>query len=152
MEAQEVLQGIGLFEGLDRDEVVSVAEVCQVRSFLKGELVFGEGSLGNELYIVRSGRVVIQMGGRGCSPATTLQVVEPNQIFGELALIDEESRSAAARALTDCEILILPRENLYRVFETNRHIGQVVMRNIAAVVASRLRKTNLQLMVSEAWR
>jgi len=152
MDVQRVLQGIALFDGLDRDEIDSVAKVCRQRSLRRGELVFGEGSLGNELHIVGSGRVVIQMGGRGCSPATALQVVEPNQIFGELALIDEESRSAAARALTDCEILILPRENLYRVFETNRHIGQVVMHNIAAVVASRLRKTNLQLLVSEAWR
>ncbi len=152
MDIQEILQGIELFQGLSLDEIDSVAQVCEQRSYRRGELVFSEGSTGDELYIVKSGKVAIQMMGRGHNPATVIHVVEPNQIFGELALIDRESRAAGAKAITDCVILILPREDLYHVFEANHHIGQVVMHNIATVVASRLRKTNLQLLGSESWR
>ena len=152
MEIEEILQGIELFQGLSRDEIDSVAQVCQERSYRRGELVFSEGSTGDELYIVKSGKVAIQMRGRGHRPATVIHVVEPNQIFGELALVDQERRAAGAKAISDCEILILLRQDLYRVFEANHHIGQVVMRNIAVVVASRLRKTNLQLLATESWR
>jgi len=152
MGIQEILEGIGLFQGLSREEVECVTQVCQERNYQQGELIFSEGSLGNELCIVKSGKVAIQIVGRGYSPATIIHIVEPNQIFGELALIDQERRSASAKAISDCEILVLPREDLYRVFDLNPHIGQLVMHNIATVVASRLRKTNLLLQASESWR
>jgi len=152
MSIQEVLQGVGLFQGLSQFEIESVAQVCREKSYRRGELVFGENSTGDELYIVKSGKVALQMGGRGHQPSTVVHMVEPGQVFGEFALIDRESRAAGAKAVTDCEILILPREDLYRVFELSHHIGYVVMHHLAAVLASRLRKTDLQLLASESWK
>jgi len=152
MDIQEILQGIEIFQGLSRSEIDSVAQVCQERSYRQGELVFSQGSTGDELYVVKSGRVAIELGGRGHSPATVIHVVEPNQVFGELALIDKDRRAAGAKAMSDCEIVILPREDLHRVFEANHHIGHVVMHNIATVVASRLRKANLELVAIQSWK
>ena len=152
MDIPEIFGGIELFQGLSWHEIDSIAQVCQERSYRRGELIFSEGSTGDELYIVKSGKVAIQMGGRGHNPATVIHLVEPNQIFGEMALIDQENRAAGAKAISDCEILLLPREDLDSVFEANPHIGHVVMHNIATVVASRLRKTNLQLLASQSWK
>lgn len=152
MEIQEILQGVEIFQGLSGDKLDSVALVCQERSYRQGELIFSEGSTGNELYIVKSGKIAIQMMGRGYSPAIVIHIIEPNQVFGELALIDGGSRSASAKAISDCEVLILPRQDIYRVFDENHYIGHVVMHNLATLVASRLRKSNLQLLASQSWK
>jgi len=152
MSIEEVLQGVSLLDGLSPFELSSVAQVCLEKSYRQGELVFSEGSTGDELYIVKSGRVALQKAGRGFEPAMVFHYVEPGQVFGELALIDRENRSAGAKAITDCEILILPREDLHRVFEMSHRIGYLVMHNTAAMLSSRLRKTNLQLLASESWK
>lgn len=152
MGISEIFGGIELFHGLVGYEIDSIVQVCQERSYRRGELIFSGGSTGDELYIVKSGKVAIQMGGRGHSPATVIHVIEPNQVFGEMALIDQESRAASAKAINDCEVLLLYRNDLSRVFEANPHIGHVVMHNLAAVVSSRLRKTNLQLLASQSWK
>lgn len=152
MEIDDILRSMELFRGLNDQEIASVAAVCGTRHYDWGELVFAEGSVGDELFIIREGKVAIVAGGRGCNPATLLQVVEPYQVFGELGLIDQDSRAASVRSISDCEILVLTRADLDRVFESNHRIGEVVMRNIAAIVARRLRKTNLQLIAAESWR
>ncbi|MFC1925642.1 cyclic nucleotide-binding domain-containing protein [Chloroflexota bacterium] len=152
MDIAEIFGEIDLFQGLSRYEIDSVVQVCQERSYRRGELIFSGGSTGDELYIVKNGRVAIQMGGRGHSPAALIHVVEPNQVFGEMALIDQENRAASAKAMIDCEVLILYREDLNRVFDENPHIGHVVMQNLASVVSLNLRKTNLQLMASQSWK
>jgi len=152
MSIEEVLQRTDLFKGLDNFELSNVANVCQEKSYKQGELIFSEGSTGDELYVIRSGRVALQKAGRGFEPAIVVHVAEPGQVFGELALVDRESRAAGAKAITDCEILVLPRENLHRVFEMSHRTGYTVMHNVAAMLSSRLRKTNLQLLASESWR
>ena len=149
---QEVLGRVDLFNGLDQQELERVADVCHQRSCRQGELVFGQDSAGDELYVVKSGKVVLQIKGRGHQPATVVHMVEEGQVFGEVALIDGESRAAGATAVSDCDMVILPREDLCRVLEADDHIGYVVMRNLAAILASRLRKANLQLMASESWK
>ena len=83
---------------------------------------------------------------------TTAKARTKSEVFGELALIDRETRSAGAKAITDCEILILTGEDLHRVFEMSHRIGYLVMHNTAAMLASRLRKTNLQLLASDSWK
>ena len=152
MSIEEILQGVNLFSGLSQFELNSVAQVCREKSYRQGELIFSENSTGDELCVIKSGRVALQKAGRGFEPAIVVHVAEPGQVFGELALIDRESRAAGAKAITDCEILVLPREDLHRVFETSHRIGYMVMHNTAAMLASRLRKTNLQLLASESWK
>lgn len=152
METVEILRNIELFRGLDFQETASVAEVCRSRRYERGELIFAEGSLGDELFIIREGKVAIVAGGRGCNPATLLQVAEPYQVFGELGLVDQDSRATSVSSISGCEILVLARQDLDRVFGSNHRIGEVVMRNIAAIVARRLRKTYLQLIAAESWR
>lgn len=97
----------------------------------------------------------IQVEGRGHTPATVIHVVEKNQIFSEMALIDQESRAPSTKAMSDCEVLVLYRDDINRIFESNphiAHIGHVVMHNLALVVSSNLRKTNLQLLANQSWR
>ena len=71
----------------------------EARSFKAGSVIFREGDEANELFVVKSGQVRIQIGNR------TVTELGQESIFGEMALIDSEPRSATATALTDVELV-----------------------------------------------
>ena len=97
-----------------------------------GSIIFREGDEAHELFVIKSGRVRIQLGNR------TLTELGPESIFGEMALIDDETRSATAVAITDVEIVpVGERQFLFLVSQTP-YFALKVMR----VLAQRLRATN----------
>jgi CRP-like cAMP-binding protein len=97
-----------------------------------GSIIFREGDEATELFVVKSGQVRIQLGNR------TLTELGSDSIFGEMALIDNEPRSATAIAITDVEIVpIGERQFLFLVGQTP-YFALKVMR----VLAQRLRATN----------
>jgi CRP/FNR family transcriptional regulator, cyclic AMP receptor protein len=97
-----------------------------------GGIIFREGDEAHELFVIKSGQVRIQLGNR------TLTELGPDSIFGEMALIDNEPRSASAIALTDVEIVpVGERQFLFLVSQTP-YFALKVMR----VLAQRLRKSN----------
>jgi CRP/FNR family transcriptional regulator, cyclic AMP receptor protein len=97
-----------------------------------GGIIFREGDEATELFVVKSGQVRIQLGNR------TLTELGPDSIFGEMALIDNEPRSASAIAITDVEIVpVGERQFLFLVSQTP-YFALKVMR----VLAQRLRNSN----------
>lgn len=102
------------------------------RSFKAGETIFREGEEANELFIVKSGSVMISVDGR------VLDELRENDLFGEMALIDNSPRAATATALTDVELIpIDEKQFLFSVDETP-YFALTVMR----IMAERLRKQN----------
>ena len=97
-----------------------------------GGIIFREGDAASELFVIKSGQVRIQLGNR------TLTELGPDSIFGEMALIDNEPRSATAVAITDVEVVpVSERQFLFLVSQTP-YFALKVMR----VLAQRLRKSN----------
>ena len=74
------------------------------RSFNAGEVIFREGDPAEELYVVQSGLVRIKTGKQ------VLETLGPNSIFGEMALIDAQPRSATAVAVTDATVAPIREE------------------------------------------
>jgi len=102
-----LLGRVPVFETLGPDEIVHVADVAVPRSFRAGEVVFREGDDSNTGYIVRSGHaraVREHADGR----QITLATFGPGDIFGELAMFDDERRSATVEAIDDLEVLGIP--------------------------------------------
>ncbi|THD49513.1 MAG: cyclic nucleotide-binding domain-containing protein [Bradyrhizobium sp.] len=84
-----------------------------VRAFKQGEVIFREGDKASELYVIKSGQVDITSGNRH------LATLGDNGIFGEMALIDKEPRSATVTAATDVEIVAVDeRQFLFLVSQT----------------------------------
>jgi CRP-like cAMP-binding protein len=82
-------------------------------SYEAGAVICREGDPGDTMYIVQSGEVEIQAGGR------VVEVVGPEGFFGEMALIDQAPRSAAVIARTDCVLSsITQKQFLFMVEET----------------------------------
>jgi CRP/FNR family cyclic AMP-dependent transcriptional regulator len=104
-------------------------ETWRVRA---GGVIFREGEQADELFVIKSGYVRIQIGNRMVAELTA------DDIFGEMALIDSEPRSATAVAITDVELVpITEKQFLFLVGQTP-YFALKVMRTLA----QRLRVTN----------
>jgi CRP-like cAMP-binding protein len=104
----------------------------EARSFKAGNVIFREGDEANELFVVKSGQVRIQIGNR------TVTELGQESIFGEMALIDSEPRSATATAITDVELVPVSEKQFLFLVSQTPYFALKVMR----VLAQRLRMTN----------
>lgn len=99
--------------------------------FADGRVVFIRGDAGDKAYIVESGRIDIREGGR------VIEAMEPGEIFGELALIDGEPRSASAVAVGPTRLLVIEREAFFAHLRDNPDFALAVMRLMARRLRSR---------------
>jgi CRP-like cAMP-binding protein len=105
------------------------------RQFQAGEKIFLEEDAGNAMYMVRSGRVdVITYG-------IVLENVRAGGIFGEMALIDDGPRSAAAMAAEPTEVVAIDKPTFLAVVRDDPQFALKVM----GLLATRLRRTNKQI-------
>jgi CRP/FNR family transcriptional regulator len=135
--AVELLRSVPLFSDLEQGELERFSLVAVPRSFPAGTRVFHEGDESDACYIVRSGSFRVtreHSDGR----AITLASLGPGDIFGELAMLDGEVRSASVEALTDGELLALPGGEVRSLLA--RH-PEITVKLVAALVR-RLRVAN----------
>jgi CRP/FNR family transcriptional regulator len=135
--AVDLLQSVPLFAELDPEELERFSRVAVPRSFPSGTRVFHEGDHSDACYIVRSGSFRVTRehpDGR----AITLANLIAGDIFGELAMLDGEVRSASVEALDDGELLALPGADVRALLA--RH-PEITVKLVAALVR-RLRQAN----------
>jgi CRP-like cAMP-binding protein len=101
-------------------------------SFAAGSFIFEEGTPGDVMYVVQEGTVEIRHKGK------LLAAVEPGGVFGEMALIDNEPRSATAAARTGCRVVPVDRKRFTFLIQQTPYFALEVMR----VLADRLRRMN----------
>jgi CRP/FNR family transcriptional regulator, cyclic AMP receptor protein len=104
-------------------------ETWRVRA---GGVIFREGEQADELFVIKSGYVCIQIGNRMVAELTA------DDIFGEMALIDSEPRSATAVAITDVELVPITENQFLFLVGQTPYFALKVMRTLA----QRLRVTN----------
>ena len=107
----------------------------EAQFFKAGSTIFREGDEANELFVIKSGQVRIQIGNR------TVTELAADNIFGEMALIDREPRSATAVATTDVEVVPVSEKQFLFLVSQTPYFALKVMR----VLAQRLRVTNKTL-------
>jgi CRP-like cAMP-binding protein len=135
-----LLHRVPAFSALADDDLARVAEVAVPRSFGSGEVVFHEGDQSNTCYVVRSGHArAIREHPDGRS--LTLAHFGPGDIFGELAMFDDESRSATVEALEPMEAIAILGGDMRRLL---REYPDIAVKLIVAL-GRRLRETNERL-------
>ena len=108
-------------------------DTSKARSFVAGTSIFEKGDQGREMYVIKEGEVDIVI------DDFHFETVLPDGIFGELSLIDQETRIASAIARTDCTLQAIDkRQFLFLVQETPLFAIQVM-----AEMANRLRGVDL---------
>src|SRR4051812_28061437 len=117
-----LLGRVPVFEGLGPVELGRVADVAVPRSFGAGEMVFREGDDSDTCYVVRSGHaraVREHADGR----QITLATFGPGDIFGELAMFDDERRSATVEAIDDLDVLAILGRDMRRLMTAHPQIA-----------------------------
>jgi CRP-like cAMP-binding protein len=135
-----LLRTVPLFSTLADEDVVQVAAVTVPRSFGAGEVVFREGDRSDTCYVVRSGRaraVREHQGGR----TITLATFGAGDIFGELAMFEDESRSATVEALEETEACAILGGDMRRLLREHPEIAVKLL----GALGRRLRETNDRL-------
>ena len=130
-----------LFAELGPEDAEVVLKACEERNLVGGEELFRENDPGDSIFIVQSGRVDIFKNIRG-DVDRSLASFGPGDVIGEMSFIDGARRSATARTTETSEFLLLSRQSFARVQKERPDIAAAVFRNMAAIVASRLRTTN----------
>ncbi|MCY3642730.1 MAG: Crp/Fnr family transcriptional regulator [Acidimicrobiaceae bacterium] len=105
-----------LFAELDDEQLERIAIAGSVMSLRRGVVLFEEGDEPGEFYLVLSGRVAIAQESTD-GRESLLAVLGPGELFGEMAFLDGYNRSAQARALEESSVLMVPYEELRRLYE-----------------------------------
>jgi len=128
-----------LFAGLPRRLLARLGTRFLEKSYSPGEIVFQEGDPGRALFVVVEGTVEITQG----TPQGefVLRTLGPGDAFGEIALIDNFPRSASARTASLARLLILYKTDFDDLMDGNSQITNVVMRNLAHLLAVYARRT-----------
>ena len=111
-----MLQGSPLFRGLPPATLERIAALAGQRGYRRGEIVFSAGDAGDALFGVVSGRIRISAGSAD-GREIFLNIMEPGDSFGEIALLDGGTRTATATATEPSELVSIRREPFFELLE-----------------------------------
>lgn len=155
-----ILRQTDTFYGLTDSQLEMVASICSEVSCESDDVLFEENSASDELYVIVSGEIDIIIGSsptrepsREDRQPLTIATLRRGQIFGEIALVDQGLRSAAARcASPKARLLVIPRDRLVALCDNYPDLGYRLMRNIAADLAFKIRGTDLKVREQILWQ
>ena len=147
------IRDIPLFRGLDDRQLATVASVLKERQVGPGVAILAEGERSRSVYVLTSGSVGtskrLGLEAQGASLRTREKVLvhlRAPQFFGEMGLLSDLERSATITTDTDCELLELTRPDFEAVTRSDPALGFLLVRNIAVVLAERLRRSDLDVL------
>jgi CRP-like cAMP-binding protein len=139
----------GLGVDLTKEELQQVANLAEVLEFKKGARILEENSVSRDLYIIQEGTVSVRMDIPAIYKFEEIIARENHcEIFGELAFISGERRSASIQAETKVTLLQIRYDSLMALFAESPIIGYKIMRNIAVIVTKRIAERNKMLRKS----
>jgi len=135
-----ILKKIPLFMNLNMELLKDISEITEEKHYYAGQIVFEEGDIGDEMYLIYSGKVKIFKRGKNREEIVLSELGEKGY-FGEMALLDDAPRSASAMVLESAVLSVLTREKLYAIIYEKPEIAIEVCR----ILSSRLRDANDRL-------
>ncbi|HZR41778.1 MAG TPA: cyclic nucleotide-binding domain-containing protein [Ktedonobacteraceae bacterium] len=137
---EDALARVDLFSGLRKKELQEVASCCRENTYRPGSVLISQGEKGLGLFILTKGTVRITRANSPDGAEQVLGTVEAGNIFGEMALLDDQPRSATVTAVDEVTALVVPfwdfRIILRRLLRSDPDVGLELM----AVLSRRLRK------------
>ncbi len=141
----QALQTMRFTRGMRPEHLAKLASIAFESNFAEGAKVFSEGDLGDVLYLIREGRVSLEMHvpGRG---RITILTIGPGQILGWSAMFPHKRKTASARTLMATQAIAINTLQLREVCHQDHDFGYEVMWRVADVIADRLKATRLQVL------
>lgn len=119
-----LLKNSSIFQACKEVDLVEIASICQEETVDANVSLFEKGDPGNCIYFIYKGQVSIHDGEH------ELAVLSENEIFGELSVLDSDTRSASATTLTECILLKIEQEDFYDVIATSTDILKGIMKTL----------------------
>ena len=136
----EFLKSVNIFSDLSDPNLESIKSLCKTRSYPKSSMIILEEEMGDVVFIVIAGTVKItRVNDEG--KEVILALLGVGEVFGEMAILDGESRSANALAQENCEVITINREDFLDIIKTNNKVAL----NLMTELAVRLRKSDQQI-------
>ena len=126
------LKSIDLFRALPSEELAQIAEIAEEQPLAAGDQVFAQGEPGDALYLIVEGKVKVHQGNK------ELVRLGERDVFGEMAVLDSEPRSASVTAVEDTVLLKIGRDDFRDILGERPEIAMGVMK----VLTRRLRETS----------
>ena len=127
-----ILKSLAIFSESPETILSELAPLMQEDEVEQGTVLFKEGDTGDCMYIIYKGQVKIHKG------STTLAILKEKEVFGELSLLDSETRSASATANSDCFLFKIDQEPFYELMETRPEVAKGFIK----ILCHRLRAQN----------
>lgn len=131
------LSKIPLFFGLEPHELRVVLSLCKSQDVRQGDTIFHERDPSHNMFILLSGQVYIVTDRSGI-----IACLSPCDIFGEIGLITQRTRSASAVAKTDCKLFRIDHVEFNFLAGKNPRISSILMRNISTNLANHVVRMN----------
>jgi len=128
--ATDVLSKVPLFSQLASADLQRVVDVARDRAYPKNSVILFEDDPGDALYVVAKGQVKVVLIGED-GREVILSVLGEGEFFGEMALIDDEPRSAHVIAMEDSTLYVLRREDFQGILEHAPGIGLALLRELS---------------------
>jgi len=139
-----ILNRIALFGGLSDKQLYTVFRLLERVHYDRGEFIFEAGDPPSDIYIVWTGSVELVLDAGGNSLAEAVFTV--GECFGETAVIGIERHTASAVAKEDTELIVLPREGLFSLWDTDKEVFGMLVLNIAREACRRLGRADEVLL------
>lgn len=147
MNADE-LKSIAVLQTMDRDARSRLAAALEPKDYAEGQAVFAEGDPGDSMYFIVSGCIRIEKRAQaGAASNKTLAVLECGDYFGEMALLDQKPRSAAAVAAGPVKVLRLSKAAFDTLQQGGGQAGLDVLFAMIRTSSERIRRLSAQLVV-----
>ena len=139
-EKRQIFEQHFLFGRLSTDEIDPLIGYTRVEQYPAGREIFNKGSPGQSVMAVLRGSIKISSRSND-GKEVVFRIINRGEIFGEIAALDGEERSADAAAMTDCELLVLNRRDFLRMLENRADLCMIMLR----ILCRRLRQTSEQV-------
>jgi CRP-like cAMP-binding protein len=133
-----------LFTGLEGEEILRLIELSELQKYEAGEAIVTEGSEGDAIFILYEGEISVCTQNDKEQTIVLANVSDRGAFFGEVAAVDPGPRSATVVADTRASLLVLSLDALEQFYGEFAQARFIVLRNIARVLARRLRNANVQ--------
>ena len=124
-----------IFRGMNKSFVKKIMNVSTTESYEQGELLFKQGDLANQFYILLKGRIKLTLGEAGQS---VYIVSHAGEAFGWSSLIDRETYTASAECMTPAKLLRFDQEKVLKILEEDPANGLVFFKRLADILGNRL--------------
>ncbi|WP_394941712.1 Crp/Fnr family transcriptional regulator [uncultured Ilumatobacter sp.] len=138
MAHEDILARTDFFADAPPEALAAVSAAGEERQLIRGDVLFNEGDPPDSLYLVIRGRIAIAIANPIDRRESVVALMEPDDLFGEMSMLDNGPRSAMARALEPTTVLAIPFEPILTMFDQHPKL----LWNVTRMLAQRIRVTD----------